>query len=72
MNRRRVFFSPEAQFAARRRSFLEALFHESIPLIAVGAFAEPFGRLKAATLASEDGFSFGHGSGFIAGKFVKE
>ena len=62
MNRRRVFFVPEAQFAARRRRFLEALFGEGVPLIAVGTFAEPFGRLKAAALASEDGFSFGHGS----------
>ena len=62
MNRRRLVFRSQAQFPARRRRFLEAFLGEGVPLVAVGTFAEPFGRLKAAALASENGFSFGHGN----------
>ena len=40
----------------------QTVFGEGVPLVAVGTFAEPFGRLKAAALASENGFSLGHGS----------
>ena len=62
MNRRRLVFRCPGSVPARRRRFLEAFLGEGVPLVAVGTFAEPFGRLKAAALASENGFSFGHGS----------
>jgi hypothetical protein len=32
-----------------------------VPLVAVGTFAQPLGRLVAAILAGVDGLNFGHG-----------
>ena len=50
-----IFFAAEAQLAAGRGSFFKMLLGEGVPLIAVGTFAEPLGRLVAATLAGVDG-----------------
>ena len=54
------FFAAEAQLAAGAGRFFKMFFGISIPLIAVGTFAEPLGRLVAAILAGVDGLSFGH------------
>ena len=55
------FFAAETQLAAGRGSFFKMLLGIGVPLIAVGTFAQPLGRLVAAILAGVDGPDFGHG-----------
>ena len=50
---------------------IEALLGEGIPLIAVGAFAQPLGRLVAAALAGKNNLGLRHRDAFIAGKLHK-
>jgi hypothetical protein len=41
--------------------------NQGVPLLTVGTFAEPFGALKSALLAAENGFLLGHGHSLNVG-----
>jgi hypothetical protein len=60
MNRGGIFSGPKAELTAYAGCSFKPLFSERVPLIAIGAFAEPLGGLIAAALTRVKCFGFGH------------